>query len=403
MSMVIMGDSFTFPEGQAATNRVATYAKGLIENGITVNVIVLMCVYKEQFTGVSDGIPYHHAFEHTSRSKNFFVRRWRIFRKYIHTYQVLRKLHRQEKIVAINVWTTLLQTHMFCWLMARIFGAKIIRECSEHPLREHQGGKINRRIGVMKSYVESRFSDGILCISKYLVNYYRNGGLKAEKTFLLPSTVDPTRFDMKVARPIKERYIGYFGSLTFYRDSIDVLIRAFAKFHPSHPGIKLVLGGFFSSSDQEKKTKNLVQELGIANDVIILDYLEREEVIKYILNADVLVLARSKDLESSASYPSKLTEYLSTGIPVVSVKVGEIADYLEDRVNAYLVEPNDDVAMAARLNDIFNDYDKALEIGRRGKDLTSGVFNYNVQARHMIRYINSLYKAQPQWRPLNSP
>jgi glycosyltransferase involved in cell wall biosynthesis len=403
MSMVIMGDSFTFPEGQAATNRVATYAKGLIENGITVNVIVMMCVYKEQHTGENDGIPYFHAFEHKQRSPNFFVRRWRIFKKYVHTYQLLRRLNRQEKIVAINVWTTLFQTHMFCWLMARVLGTKLIRECSEHPLREHQGGFMNRKIGVIKTKLEARFCDGILCISRYLVNFFKELGVKEEKLFLLPSTVDPSRFAIQCEKPLKERYIGYFGSLTFYRDSIDVLIRAFGRFSPRHPEVKLVLGGFFSSDEQEKKTRNLIAELNITPQVVILDYLDRQEVLKYILHADVLVLARSKDLESNASYPSKLTEYLSTGIPVVSVKVGEIPEFLEDNVNSYLVEPGDDAAMADRLEQIFSDYPRAIQIGKKGKELTSGVFNYNVQARRMIGFINSLYKTQPQWRPLNSP
>jgi hypothetical protein len=39
MSIVIYGDVFTFPECSAATNRVYTYAKGFIENGISVHVI----------------------------------------------------------------------------------------------------------------------------------------------------------------------------------------------------------------------------------------------------------------------------------------------------------------------------------------------------------------------------
>ena len=402
--MVIMGDSFTFPEGQAATNRVATYAKGLMEHGITVNVIVMMCVYKEQHTGVSDGIPYFHSFEHKQRSGSFFVRRWRIFKKYLHTYSLLRKLNRQEKIVAINVWTTLFHTHMFCWLMARVLGAKLVRECSEHPLREHQGGFINRRIGVIKTKIETRFCDGILCISKYLINFFKENGVKDEKLFLLPSTVDPTRFSIRGEKPLNSPYIGYFGSLTFFRDSIDVLIRAFARFNPGHPSVKLVLGGFFSSEEQEKKTRNLIQELNIAQNVMILDYLDRQEVLKNIVHADVLVMARSKDLESSASYPSKLTEYLSTGVPVVSVKVGEITEYMEDHVNSYLVEAGDDVAMADRLSQIFMDYPRAIEVGKKGKALTAGVFNYNVQAKRMIGFINSLYKkAQPQWRPINYP
>lgn len=397
-----MGDSFTFPEGQAATNRVATYAKGLIEHGIDVKIIVMMNVYKDVHTGVFDGIPFYHAFQYKKRSNSFFVRRWRIFKKYFVVYGLLRKLNREEKIVAINCWTTLLGTHMFLWLMAKLIGAKLIRECSEHPLREHQGGKLNRRIGVLKAKMEARFSDGILCISRYLIDFFKQHGGKEERLFHLPSTVDPTRFSISGEKPVQSPYIGYFGSLTFYRDSIDVLIRAFAKFSPAHPEVKLVLGGFFGSDEQQVKTKKLIEELNITSKVMILDYLTRQEVLKYIVHADVLVMARSRDLESMASYPSKLTEYLSTGIPVVSVNVGEIGEFLKDRVNSYLVEPGDDTAMAERLDYIFRNREESRQVGLKGKELTAGVFNYNVQADRMIGFINSLYKGQMQWRPINS-
>ncbi len=403
MSMVIMGDTFTFPEGQAATNRVATYAKGLMEHGINVHVIVMMGVYKEVHTGVFDGISYYHSFEYKERSNSFFRRRWRIFKKYIKTWRLLRRLNKQEKIVAINCWSTLLGTHIFLWLMARLLGTKLVRECSEHPLREHQGGKMNRKIGLMKSYIESRFCDGILCISRYIIDLYKERGIKPEKLFHLPSTVDPSRFIKTGEKPVNFRYIGYFGSLTFYRDSVDVLIKAFARISALHPDIHLVLGGFFSSDEQRKKTLNLIEQLKIQPKVKILDYLTRQEVLKNIIHADVLVMARSKDLESLASYPSKLTEYLSTGIPVVSVKVGEIPEFLIDNVNAYLVEPGDDEGMAGKLDFILNNYALACEVGQKGKDLTSTVFNYNYQAKRLIGFINSLYKVQPQWRPLNSP
>jgi hypothetical protein len=34
MAIVIFGDNFSFPEGNAATNRIYTYAKGFTENNV---------------------------------------------------------------------------------------------------------------------------------------------------------------------------------------------------------------------------------------------------------------------------------------------------------------------------------------------------------------------------------
>ena len=54
MSIVIFGDSFSFPEGNAATNRIHTYAKGFTENGISVHVISFANEYITNGDGVTN-------------------------------------------------------------------------------------------------------------------------------------------------------------------------------------------------------------------------------------------------------------------------------------------------------------------------------------------------------------
>jgi len=59
-AILIFGDTFTFPEGNAATNRVYTFAKGFHENGIEVFVICFRNDYVETVNGSVNGIHYHH-------------------------------------------------------------------------------------------------------------------------------------------------------------------------------------------------------------------------------------------------------------------------------------------------------------------------------------------------------
>jgi glycosyltransferase involved in cell wall biosynthesis len=101
-------------------------------------------------------------------------------------------------------------------------------------------------------------------------------------------------------------------------------------------------------------------------------------------------MVRGKDMESQASFPSKLTEYLSTSKPVVSANVGEISDYLTDGVNSFLVEPENATELAEKLDYVLNNYDLALEVAKRGKELTDTIFNYNYQAKRIIQYIETL-------------
>jgi glycosyltransferase involved in cell wall biosynthesis len=389
MSFIIFGDLFTFPDGQAATNRVYTYGKGFIENGINVHVVVFSSAYNEVHNGTADGISYYHPFEQKKRSSSFFIRTGQKIKKHIRTYRLLKKINKEDKIIAINSWTNLLSTHFVAWIFSKLLRTKLITECSEHPLKDFQGGTVTKIKGTAKFYIESRMCDGILCISRFLVDFHKARGVNPKKLFHISSTVDASRFIKTGIKPITKKYIGYFGSLTFKRDNVDLLIKAFARFSQLHPDVYLVLGGF-STPDVKKQMTEMISQLEIQERVVITEYLTREEILQYIIHADVLVMVRSNDLEASASYPSKLSEFLATGRPVITVNVGEIADFITDKVNGFLIEPGDVDALANRLDFIFNNYQFAEQVGLKGKELTSGVFDYKFQAGRMIDFIQSL-------------
>ena len=149
--------------------------------------------------------------------------------------------------------------------------------------------------------------------------------------------------------------------------------------------------GGFCTENERKQLENLILDLKISSRVNLLEYLPRAEIVNYIMHSDILVMVRAKDLETQASFPSKLTEYLVTSKPVISVNVGEISDYLTDGVNSFLVEPGNCVGLAKKIDFVLSNYELALEVGRQGKQLTNTVFNYNFQAERIIGYINSLY------------
>lgn len=97
-------------------------------------------------------------------------------------------------------------------------------------------------------------------------------------------------------------------------------------------------------------------------------------------------------MESDASYPSKLAEFLATGKPVISVNVGEVSDYLKDGENSFLIEPGNVAELVNKLEYIFSNYEQAKEVGRKGKLLTAEAFNYSHQAKRIIGFIQSLKK-----------
>jgi len=395
-AIIIFGDTFTFPDGNAATNRVHTFAKGFLANHVSAYVICFKNDYTENIQGTFERIGYYLPYGQKVRSKYFLVRRWYKGCKYFKTYSIFRELSRQHEILAIILWTNTLRTQLFVYLLGKLFGIKIIHEHSEHPLREFQMPWIRKIWGELKSFIGTGLCDGIFCISQYLQDFYISRKVKEQKLLIVPSTVDSVRFNITVSPPLAYDYIAYCGSLTIKKDGVDILIESFSQISDEKPDIDLVLIGKGDYEDEELAIREQTEKLNLGNRVHFLGQLSRTEVPAYLCGARVLALARPRSLVADAGFPSKLTEYLSTGNPVVVTKVGEIPIYLKDKENAFLAEPDNAKEFAGQLREVLANYEFAKTVGNRGKKLTETVFNYNFQAIRMLDFIKSLNpKLQP--------
>jgi glycosyltransferase involved in cell wall biosynthesis len=137
--------------------------------------------------------------------------------------------------------------------------------------------------------------------------------------------------------------------------------------------------------------EDYVATLNMKGRIIFLGQLPRTDIPKYLTNAKILALARPQSIVSDAGFPSKLTEYLATGKPVVVTSVGDIPVYLEDNKNAFLSKPDSVDAFADKLDYVLSNYEFAQQVGEKGKELTETIFNYNFQAKRIIDFIDKNY------------
>src|ERR1017187_74604 len=227
MSVVIFGDSFTFPDGNAATNRVHTYAKGFYENGVIVHVICFTNEYLKTNDGITNGIYFYHPFGQSKRNKYFLIRRWQKFKKYYKVIRLINQINKNDKIIAINCWAKLIPAQLFIFIVSKFLKTNLILEKSEHPLRNFQGSFINKIRGDLKGYSQMALCDGIFCISKFLIHFYESRCKSPKRLFLVPGTVDTNRFNIASDPPFDFQYILYCGSLTILKDGVDILIESF--------------------------------------------------------------------------------------------------------------------------------------------------------------------------------
>ena len=389
MACIIFGDAFTFPDGDASTNRVYAYAKGLHENGMKVSVVCFRNSYLTIPSGISEGIEYYHPFERRARSKSFFQRRFDSINKYLNTYFLFLEMRRKEEIFFILCYTKAVRTQILAFLLSRITGSKLILERSEHPFKDYTCNFAKVVLGSLKIFLEIRFTDYIFCISDYLIEFYKERGAREHLLLKVPSIVDNSRFSKTYTRPVKARYVCYTGSLTKQKDGVHILIISFSLIADKHKDISLFLVGRADTLEEEIYFRDLVADLGITDRVVFTGKIPRIQIPPYVCNAEALVLARPKSMVADAGFPSKLTEYLSSGKPVVVTRVGEIPRYLTNNYNAFLAEPDSSEAFADRLDYVLTHRKVAQEVGIKARELALSIFDSKYQAQQILSFIES--------------
>jgi len=238
--------------------------------------------------------------------------------------------------------------------------------------------------------------DGMALITRTLLSYYKNKVDHKTKLLHLPMTVDIDRFNSfnneNIFLDLKKPYIVYIGSLNNMKDGIDILIKAFKIVENIYPQYKLYLFGslHYDTPNQLK----LINTLDLSRKVIYMGEVDSTKVPGILLNADLLVLPRPDSHQARGGFPTKLGEYLASGVPVCCTTVGEIPDYLEDGVSAFFAEPGSVDSFAHAMVRALSDLYKSRKVGLNGRSVAEKFFNKDIQSKVLYNFLKSLNKAE---------
>ena len=363
-------NTLPIPSGNASVNRLLSYAKELVPLGN--DVTVLSSGKSEEKEGVIDGVKYRN-YGYLGLIKALVA--------------IMKALKKEKLDVAILVSNSLLLIYPI-WFTCKTKGIKLLQEKSEFPFvlkKTSFLGRLYAKIYVGTTY---KLFDGLIVMTKPLMEYFKDKVRKNARLFEMPMTVDVDRFLIAKGPSEYGDYIAYCGDMAGNKDGVMNLIEAFDIASKQIKDVSLLLIGGSSNPDELVKIRQYVDWLN--NDRIkFYGRADRAEIPQLLVNARALALARPSSLQSSGGFPTKLGEYLSTGNPVIVTKVGDIPHYLNVG-NAFVVEPDDNKAFAEAIVRVFVDYDKAKEIGTKGKDVAMSVFNAKIQAGRLNEFIQSI-------------
>lgn len=227
-------------------------------------------------------------------------------------------------------------------------------------------------------------ADGIICISSFLNNYYKN----RKKTVVIPplSIVDKsnsviTNKEEKINQPLELVYAGrpfreneQIKNVNNLKDRVDLMIETLGELKSMNVSFKFSIYGFTKTEyliavPQHRKLVDF-----ISDEVSFWGQYPNDQVVQAIKKADFSFLMRTTSRDTLAGFPTKIVESIELGIPVITTDTSDITQYIKSQHNGFLISENPKKA-AQQISVIFNmPYEEIKEM--KNKTRRDNTFSY---------------------------
>lgn len=179
----------------------------------------------------------------------------------------------------------------------------------------------------------------------------------------------------------------YIGGITAIR-GISEMMKALE--YIEDPQIKLILGGKFSPENLYEEVKSYkgwekVQYEG---------FVDREKVAQILGETKAGLVVLHPTLNYIDSYPIKLFEYMSAGIPVIASDFPLWRHIIEEAKCGLLVDPLNPEKIAKAMEWILDHPEEAQKMGENGLKAIETKYNWNNECRKLILFYEKLLQKE---------
>lgn len=394
---------YPFPYGLAASNRIVAYTKGLVANGATVKVYLPFPseLPNKSNSGNTNSGQFEDIYYCYTSGKFKSQFRWlrgiaiysgyRKIKGYITSILQINIDNRKKHITHIIISFDSILYLLIYASLGHLIKAKILFIFDEYPTPIRH--KLKIKIPKYKQFLYRhvlKMTDGYISISDNLKSFYNN--LCPKRTFILSSITNFKHFDIsesKYSIRLKERYICYMGNMELTKDNVDLIIKAFSLIYSKYPDLYLYLYGA-PNHKTYKYLQSIIEQFKLETKILIKGQIHYNDVPSILKQALILVSSQPNTMRAFGGFPTKLAEYMATGIPVVLTDVGENSKYIKNNVHVFFVKPNDIVEYATKLEYILDNYADSLKVAQNGRKLIKDNFSAEIKGYELLTFLSNL-------------
>jgi glycosyltransferase involved in cell wall biosynthesis len=232
-------------------------------------------------------------------------------------------------------------------------------------------------------------ADGVFVVSRVLRDYFVARGLPAGNIAVIPNGADPGRFRPEAADPeLRRRFpgrvlVGFAGSFARFH-GIDLLEEA----------IRQVPAHFVLAGDGAGARVLQARVAGLDN-VTFLGGVAFERMPGILAAMDILVAPYPAQDQFYFS-PIKLFEYMACGRAVVSARLGQIAEVIQDGRNGLLYDPACPGDFAAKLARLAADPGERARLGREARRTIEENYTWDHHGRRIAELLERVISSAPR-------
>lgn len=189
--------------------------------------------------------------------------------------------------------------------------------------------------------------------------------------------------DIKVKKPKNSILILSVSNL-YKPKGIDLNIKAIAKLVKKYPNILYYIIG---DGVERKNLERLVCDNNLSDNVVFLGRLNHDKVMSYMSICDIFSLPSWKE-----GFGVVYIEAMAHAKPVIGVRGEGMEDAIINKENGLLVEPKDIDSLVEALQFLIDNKQKALKIGKLGKETVINDFTWKKNAKKMLEVYEILVK-----------
>jgi glycosyltransferase involved in cell wall biosynthesis len=194
-------------------------------------------------------------------------------------------------------------------------------------------------------------------------------------------------FALAPSRPSEPRLL-FAGVLTPLKNVLG-LLNAFAQVRQAVPEARLILAGPHPDPDYAQTVQDRVTSLALGDSVDIVGLLDNDRLRHEIATARAVVLFSRQE-----NAPTIIAQAMAAGKPVVAARVGGVPEMVNDGESGFVVESEDETALAERMLTLLDDQDLCLRMGVRGHELALCRFNPEAVARQTVQAYRTALNSQ---------